>query len=152
MPTRASSSTARSAAWALVTDLSWDRIISAICQPTLYSGCRLVSGSWKMTEISAPRTLRSCSGRRSSRSVPSNMAWPETWPPGARPSRVWVSTVLPLPDSPTMPSVCPASTLNETPRTACTTPSAVGKLTRRSDTSSRLNACLRVGLVTLICP
>ena len=42
------------------------------------------------------------------------------------------------PDSPTMPSVRPGSTLNETPRTACTTPSAVGKLTRRSVTSSRL--------------
>src|ERR1017187_3261436 len=52
----------------------------------------------------------------------------------------------PLPDSPTMPSVLPVSTVNETPRTAFTAPSAVEKLTRRSDTSSRLNACLRIGL------
>jgi hypothetical protein len=35
----------------LLTDLSCARIISTICQPTLYSGCRLVSGSWKITEI-----------------------------------------------------------------------------------------------------
>ena len=99
----------------------------------------------------SPRPGPCAAGRDAgvSRSVPSNMAWPDTWPPGARPSRVWVSTVLPLPDSPTMPSVRPVSTLNDTPRTAFTTPSAVLKLTRRSDTSSRLNACLRVGLVTL---
>ena len=28
---------------------------------------------------------------------------------------VWVDTLLPEPDSPTMPRVCPASTSNETP-------------------------------------
>src|SRR6266571_7572402 len=138
MPTRPSSSTARSSACFLLTDLSCARIISVICQPTLYSGCRLVSGSWKMTEICAPRIRLSWSGRRLSRSVPSKTAFPSTHPPGISPSRVCVSTVLPLPDSPTMPSVRPFSTLNDTPRTACTRPSAVGKLTRRSVTSSRL--------------
>ena len=37
-------------------------------------------------------------------------------------------TLLPQPDSPTIPSVSPGSTANETPSTACTTPSSVSKL------------------------
>ncbi len=41
-------------------------------------------------------------------------------------------TLLPEPDSPTMPSVRPCSTLNETPSTARTTPSSVENWTRRS--------------------
>src|SRR5215467_11233556 len=68
------------------------------------------------------------------------MALPEMSAPGVSPSRVWVRTVLPLPDSPTIPSVRPASTLNDTPRTALTTPSAVGELTVRSVTSNRVTA------------
>src|SRR5579875_1473800 len=75
-----------------------------------------------------------------SRSVPSNTALPEMTAPGVSPSRVCVRTVLPLPDSPTMPSVRPASTSKDTPRTALTTPSAVGKLTVRFLTSSRATA------------
>ena len=51
---------------------------------------------------------------------------------------VWVATLFPEPDSPTMPSVRPRSTANEMPRTACTTPSAVLNETARSCTSSRL--------------
>src|SRR6266568_5661704 len=138
MPTRPSSSTARSVAAALETVLSWARIISVICQPTLYSGCRLVSGSWKITAMSLPRICCSDRVSRPTRFTPSKTALPEICPPGVSPSRLWVSTVFPLPDSPTIPSVRPGSTENETPRTACTTPSAVGKLTRRSVTSSRL--------------
>ena len=38
-------------------------------------------------------------------------------------------TVLPLPLSPTIPSASPASTLNESPSTARTTPCLVAKLT-----------------------
>ena len=51
--------------------------------------------------------------------------WPETPAPRVRPMMVWVATLLPDPDSPTMPSVWPGSTLNETPRTAWTMPSSV---------------------------
>ena len=36
-------------------------------------------------------------------------------------------TLLPEPDSPTMPSVLPSSTVNETPSTALTIPSSVLK-------------------------
>src|SRR4029077_4106336 len=91
-----------------------------------------------MTAMSLPRIFCRERGSRPTRLTPSKTAVPEIWPPGVRPSRLWVSTVLPDPDSPTMPRVRPGSTLKETPRTACTTPSAVGKLTRRSVTSSRL--------------
>ena len=45
-------------------------------------------------------------------------------------------TDLPEPDSPTMPSTSPGRSANDTPRTACTTPSSVGKRTLRSSTSS----------------
>jgi len=41
-------------------------------------------------------------------------------------------TLLPDPDSPTIPSVRPRSTANDTPSTALTTPSSVSNRTRRS--------------------
>src|SRR5215831_19081217 len=47
-----------------------------------------------------------------------------------------IVTLLPDPDSPTMPSVSPSDTVNETPSTALTTPSSVRKLTLRLRTSS----------------
>src|SRR5262249_45003673 len=45
-------------------------------------------------------------------------------------------TLFPLPDSPTMPSVFPFSTLKLTPSTALTIPSSVSKYVFRSITSS----------------
>src|SRR3954471_21994949 len=45
-------------------------------------------------------------------------------------------TLLPDPDSPTMPSTSPGAMSNETPSTARTSPSSVRKETRRSRTSS----------------
>jgi hypothetical protein len=53
-----------------------------------------------------------------------------------RPMTVSDETLLPEPDSPTMPSAWPLSTVYETPSTAFTTPSSVGKWTLRSSTSS----------------
>ena len=46
-------------------------------------------------------------------------------------------TVLPEPDSPTMPSVLPWSSESDTPWTARTEPRLVAKDTYRSSTSSR---------------
>ena len=76
---------------------------------------------------------------------------PEIRAPWVRPTIVCVATLLPEPDSPTMPSVCPRSTTNERPRTAWTTPSAVANDTERSRTSSsamsartRCEACSHV--------
>src|SRR6185503_17098550 len=45
-------------------------------------------------------------------------------------------TDLPDPDSPTIPSVCPASSWNESPLTAVTGPSSVRNVVRRFRTSS----------------
>jgi len=48
-----------------------------------------------------------------------------------------IVTLLPEPDSPTIPSTSPWPSVNETPSTARTTPSSVLKETLRSRTSSR---------------
>ena len=109
---------------------SWAGSSRRSASPPGSTGCRLDSGSWKIMPISAPRIARSSAAVMVSRSRPSNRAWPVIWAPRVRPMIVWVETLLPDPDSPTMPSVCPASTAKETPRTACTTPSVVG--TRRA--------------------
>jgi hypothetical protein len=45
-------------------------------------------------------------------------------------------TLLPDPDSPTMPSVFPRSTVKDSPSTALTSPSSVGKWMTRSLTST----------------
>jgi len=55
---------------------------------------------------------------------------------GFRPMIVRQVTLLPEPDSPTIPSVWPFSIENDTPSTAPTTPSSVWKDVRRSFTSS----------------
>src|SRR4051794_24669784 len=86
--------------------------------------------------IFAPRTVRSSSLPMRSRSRPSKSASPDTRAPRVSPSIVCVETLLPEPDSPTIASVRPRSTPNETLRTASTTPSGVGKETTRSRTSS----------------
>ena len=47
----------------------------------------------------------------------------------------WLVTDLPDPDSPTMPIVLPRSSVKDSPSTALTRPSSVGKWTFRSRTS-----------------
>ena len=51
------------------------------------------------------------------------------------------STVLPDPDSPTMPSVLPRSRVSETPWTARSSPWGVAKETRRSSTARSGAVC-----------
>src|SRR5882757_3678631 len=51
-------------------------------------------------------------------------------------------TVLPEPDSPTMPSTSPRATSNDTPSTAFTTPARVKKWTFRSSTASTADMML----------
>src|SRR5664279_773154 len=75
-------------------------------------------------------------GSRPNRFLPSKMARPLMRAPWVNPMMVWVETLFPEPDSPTMPRVFPASTLNETLRTALTIPSGVWNETVRSSTSS----------------
>src|SRR5215831_11657914 len=92
--------------------------------------------------ISLPRRLRiSASGRasrsRGASSRPRKDAWPETLALGSRMSCMSdiIETLLPEPDSPTMPSTSPSSTVKDRPSTAVTVPRRLRKRTVRSRTS-----------------
>src|SRR6266550_9380413 len=138
MPTARRSSSARARACFFETS-SCRRIASASWSPILCTGFRLVIGSWKIIAISLPRISRRRRGLAVSRSSPFQSAVPEEIAVrfGFRPMMVRHVTLFPEPDSPTMPSVCPLSTVNETPSTARTTPSSVLKYVFRSLTSRR---------------
>src|SRR5262245_15311881 len=87
-----------------------------------------------------PRMSRISASLSFSRSIPSKLTEPPTVRPmrsGSRRSTDSAVTLLPQPDSPTMPSVSPGPTWNETPATARLTPSSVTKSVLRSLTSSR---------------
>ena len=106
------------------------RTDSAIWSPTVSTGLRLVIGSWKIMASRLPRSLRISPSSSRTRSRFSNVTLPFT----VRASRGGKSrmiesavTLLPQPDSPTMPSVSPGNTSNETPSTARVTPSTVKK-------------------------
>ena len=103
----------------------------------MWTGFSEVIGSWKIMDISSPRIFRSSLGLALSRSLPFHRAWPLeiVFRFEFSPMIVRQVTLLPEPDSPTMPSVWPFSTVNETPSTAVTTPSSVVKDVRRSWTS-----------------
>src|SRR5881227_542706 len=126
---------------------SCSRIASASWSPILCTGFRLVIGSWKIIAISLPRISRSRLGLAVRRSSSFQIAVPEDIAVrfGLSPMIVRQVTLLPEPDSPTIPSVCPLSTVNETPSTARTTPSSVLKyvfrsLTSRSATSGKADS------------
>ena len=138
MPTAFRRSSARDRDCFLVTS-SCSRIASASWSPILCTGFRLVIGSWKIIAISLPRISRSRLGLAVRRSSSFQIAVPEDIAErfGLSPMIVRHVTLFPEPDSPTIPSVCPLSTLNETPSTARTTPSSVLKYVFRSLTSRR---------------
>src|SRR5947208_16301712 len=138
MPTAFKSSSDRFRACLFETS-SCSRMASLSCSPILCTGFRLVIGSWKIIAISLPRISRRRRGLAVSRSSPFQSAVPEEIAVrfGFRPMIVRHVTLFPEPDSPTMPSVCPLSTVNETPSTARTTPSSVLKYVFRSLTSRR---------------
>ena len=94
------------------------------------TGFRLVIGSWKIIAMSLPRTWRISSSVRSSRSRPSNRISPVGISAGGMSSRRMIDsdvTLLPQPDSPTMPSVSPRMIEKLTPSTARTVPSMTWK-------------------------
>src|SRR3954465_1878483 len=88
--------------------------------------------------MSLPRIERSARSDSFVRSRPWYVTEPPTTRParGSRPRVASDVTLLPHPDSPTMPSVSPGAMSKLMPLTACTVPRPVRKLTRRSDTSS----------------
>ena len=73
------------------------------------SGCRQANGSWKIIATSLPRTSRSSAGEAFSRSLPCSRISPLMFERFAfsSPRIARFVTLLPEPDSPTMPSVSP---------------------------------------------
>ena len=135
-PTRSSSSTARFQV-PRRSARPCSRRHSATCQPTVYIGFSAVSGSWNTIATRAPRIARHSAGPQSSSSFPSSLIDPLTRADsGSSPRMARASMVLPDPDSPTTPIVSRALSETLTPRTASMTPASVGRLIRRSSTSS----------------
>ncbi len=121
------------------TDLSWARIISRDlpARPGT-AGAGWSAGPGRSPRSRAPRTLRSSSRRGSSRSAPVEHRAARDLGARGQPEQRLGQHGLAAARLADDPSVRPGSTPNDTPRTARTTPSAVGKLTCRSFTSSRL--------------
>src|SRR5580765_4865024 len=126
----------------------WSRIASVNCDPTLCTGFSEVIGSWKIIAISSPRIARSFFGL-----IPIRFSSFQSASPLEivvlrlfRPMIVRQVTLLPQPDSPTIPSVLPFSTEKLTPSTALTMPSSVRKYVFRSLTSRSGIARFRPGL------
>src|SRR5205823_11327351 len=110
-------------------------IASAIWFPIFSTGFKDVIGSWNTIATSPPRSRRSSLFDIFRRSLPSNVASPLRIRPGGcgiSPRIASWLTLLPDPDSPTMPRVSPGNTSNDTPSTAWTTPSSVANSTTRS--------------------
>ena len=97
-----------------------------ICHPMRYSGWRLDRGFWKTIAMPRPRTARSWSGDIVEQilSLEQRLASDGGVRPRVSPTIGLASaTLLPDPDSPTMPSTWPRATENERPLTALRIPS-----------------------------
>jgi hypothetical protein len=112
MPTRSSASTARRRAARPLSEVC-SSIASTSCVETFRNGFRHVIGSWKIIAMRLPRISRMRDCGRASTSSPSKVTRPSILPGGSGMSRMSaiVQTLLPQPDSPTMPSVCPGSSV-----------------------------------------
>src|SRR5664280_188156 len=95
-----------------------------------------VIGSWKIMPTSPPRTPWSSRSESPRISRPSNFTLPviETLESRTSPSSEYIATLLPEPDSPTMPRTSFAPTSKESPSTARNGPWRVAKVTQRSRT------------------
>jgi hypothetical protein len=112
-------------------------MVSAIWSPTVYAGFRLVIGSWKIIDMRSPRTSSRCRFDNVSRSTPSSLIEPDGMRPGGcgmSPMTAIDVTVLPEPDSPTIPTVSWAPTWNDTSWTTVAQPVSVRKSTVRLST------------------
>ena len=128
MPTTRSISTARSHASRRLTAVCCCTA-SAIWSPQVKTGLSEVIGSWKIMLTWSPRMSRISPSLLASRFSPLSRISPATILPGRSMSRMTLRLVmlLPQPDSPTTPSVCPCPISNVTSSTALTTPSWVKK-------------------------
>src|SRR5205085_10184888 len=117
----------------------WSWIASTSWCPIRCTGFSDVIGSWKIIAMSLPRMSRRRFEPIVSRFSPLKIASPLeiVFRFAFRPMIVRQVTLLPEPDSPTIPSVLPFSIEKLTPSTALTMPSSVRKYGLRSLTSSR---------------
>ena len=96
-----------------------------ICAPTVIDGFNAVIGSWKTIEISLPRMRDSAASVAERRSTPLSLAEPpliRAGGVGTSPISDWMVTLFPLPDSPTIASTSPRSSVKLTSLTASTSP------------------------------
>jgi hypothetical protein len=136
MPTDCSSARAVSLAAFLPMSV-WCSSDSVIWRPIRMTGLRAVMGSWNTMAICAPHMWRISLAPVASSSRPSNLTLPvRVALLGVRPMIERDSTDLPEPDSPTMPSVLPRLTVNDTLLTARTKPRSEVNVVERSSTSS----------------
>ena len=111
-------------------------IVSISWKATLNDGFRLVIGSWKIMAMSPPRSERRSRGDIDGSSRPSKASRSARTRPGAsiRPSTPSAVTLLPEPDSPTMPTTSPGATVKLTSSTACSTAPGAPNSTDRCST------------------
>ena len=109
----------------------WSMIASTSCRPIVCTGFSDVIGSWKIIAMSLPRMLaqpaRRCTVSRFLALEQRLAARRSCCASAFSPMIVRQVTLLPQPDSPTMPRVLPFSTEKLTPSTALTMPSSVRK-------------------------
>ena len=100
---------------------------SVIWLPIVYTGLRLVIGSWNIIETSFPRIFLNSFSVISSILCPLKRIVPPTSLPGyaVRPIIEYAVTDFPEPDSPTIPRTSPSSIEKETPLRAFTSPAGV---------------------------
>ena len=144
MPTISSSSTTRCRLFS--PPAPWARSTSRIWSPMRCIGLRFDIGSCGTRPICAPRRLLRSRSAIVVISAPSKRTEPPEMRPLLASSRLRLAAIvdLPDPDSPTIASVSPGSTSNETPLTASNSPRAVENATRRSSTlsSGSVTQCL----------
>ena len=104
---------------ALWSRMPWITSGSATAAPIGRRGSSEANGSWKTTWI-CRRICRNSAEPSWVSSAPSNLTEPDVGRISCRTHRPVVD--FPQPDSPTSPRVSPAAMVNETPDTACTTP------------------------------
>ena len=103
----------------------------------MYAGFSDVIGSWKIIDTRSPRTSSNCLDDNPNRSMPSNRICPDRIRPGGcgtNPITAIDVTVLPDPDSPTIPNVSPAPTWNDTSSTTVDQPTSVKNSTVKFST------------------
>ena len=127
IPTMRSSSSTR-ARIAAPPMLRCRRSVSPIWKPTGKVGFRLVIGSWKIMPMRLPRTSRIARSSRVSRSWSSSASrLPSICAGGQGRSRMMARavTLLPQPNSPTSPTIRPASTVKDRSSTTRARPRSV---------------------------